>query len=40
VLVASIGDKPPSVERILARLEAAGQKAAATGGNRTDVVSL
>ncbi len=40
VFVASIGDKPPSVERILARLEAAGEKAAATGGNRTDIVSL
>lgn len=40
VLVASIGDKPPSVERILTRLETAGEKAAATGGNRTDIVSL
>ncbi len=40
VLVASIGTKPPSVERIVARLEAAGDKAAATGGNCTDIVSL
>ncbi|NNF54747.1 MAG: GGDEF domain-containing protein [Acidimicrobiales bacterium] len=40
VLVASIGTKPPSVERIVARLEAAGQKAAATGGNCTDILKL
>ncbi len=40
VMVASIGAKRPSVERVLARLEAVGQKAAASGGNRTDIFTL
>ncbi len=40
VLVATIGPKPPSIDRIVSRVEAAGQKAIATGGNRTDVVHL
>ncbi len=40
VMVAAIGPQRPSVERVLSRLEAVGQKAAASGGNRTDIFSL
>ncbi len=40
VMIASIGQKRPTVERVLARMETVGKKAAATGGNRTDVFSL
>ncbi|MGI9609001.1 MAG: diguanylate cyclase domain-containing protein, partial [Acidimicrobiia bacterium] len=40
VLVATIGPKPPSIDRIVSRVEAAGQKALASGGNRTDVEQL
>lgn len=40
VMVASIGPKRPSIERVLSRLEAVGQKAAASGGNRTDIFTL
>lgn len=40
VLVATIGSKPPSIDRIVSRVEAAGQKAIASGGNRTDVEHL
>lgn len=40
VMVASIGPKRPSVERVLSRLETVGKKAAASGGNRTDIFTL
>jgi diguanylate cyclase (GGDEF)-like protein len=40
VLVATIGSKPPSIDRIVSKVEAAGQKAIASGGNRTDVEHL
>ncbi len=40
VMVASIGPKRPSIERIVSRLEAVGNKAAASGGNRTDIFTL
>ncbi len=40
VLVALLGDKPPAVERIVGRLETAGEKASSAGGNRTDIISL
>lgn len=40
VMVAAIGPKRPSVERVLSRLETVGQKAAASGGNRTDIFTL
>ena len=40
VLVATIGPKPPSIDRIVSRVEAAGQKAVASGGNRTEVDHL
>jgi len=40
VLVATIGDKPPSIERIVSKVEAVGQKALASGGNRTEVEHL
>ncbi|MGH1504730.1 MAG: GGDEF domain-containing protein [Acidimicrobiales bacterium] len=40
VMVASVGPKRPTIDRVLSRLETVGKKAAATGGNRTDVFSL
>lgn len=40
VMIASVGPKRPTIERVLARLDTVAQKAAATGGNRTDVFSL
>lgn len=40
VLVAALGEKPPTVERIVGRLESAGEKASSAGGNRTDIISL
>ena len=40
VMVASIGVKRPSLERVLSRLEAVGRKAAASGGNRTELFTM
>lgn len=40
VVVGSIINRPPSIERILAHLEAAANRAANSGGNRTDVLAL
>ncbi len=40
VMVASIGKKRPSIERILARLQMVSEKAAGGAGNRTDIFSL
>ncbi len=40
VMVASIGPKRPSLERVLARLESVGRKAAASGGNRTELFTM
>jgi diguanylate cyclase (GGDEF)-like protein len=40
VLVATIGPKPPSIDRIVSRVEAVGQKAMASGGNQTEVEHL
>ncbi len=40
VLVATIGPKPPSIDRIVSKVESIGQKALAAGGNRTEVEHL
>lgn len=40
VMVGSLSQKRPSLERVLSRLEAVTTKAANGGGNRTDVFSL
>ncbi len=40
VMVVSIGAKRPSLERVLARLETVGRKAAASGGNRTELFTM
>ena len=40
VLVATIGPKPPSIDRIVSKVEAVGQKALASGGNRTEIEHL
>lgn len=40
VVVGPVSESRPSVERILAHLEAAANRAANTGGNRTDVLAL
>ena len=40
VAVASVSDRRPSVERALAQLEAAGNRAKAGGGNRTEILEL
>lgn len=40
VLIATIGPKPPSIDRIVSKVEAVGQKALASGGNQTEVEHL
>jgi PleD family two-component response regulator len=40
VAVGSVAGRKPSVERAVALLEAAGSRAAAGGGNRTEVLEL
>lgn len=40
VVVGSIAHRQPSIERVLAHLEAAANRAANSGGNRTDVLAL
>lgn len=40
VMVGSLSNKRPSLERVLSRLEAVTQKAANGGGNRTELFSL
>ena len=40
VMVASVGHQRPSVQKILSRLEIIGRRAAASGGNRTDILTL
>lgn len=40
VMVGSLNKKRPSLERVLARLDSVGKKAAANGGNRTELFSL
>ncbi len=40
VIVGSVDAKSPSVERILALLDSAATRAASSGGNRTDVLSI
>jgi diguanylate cyclase (GGDEF)-like protein len=40
VVVGSIIHRQPSIERVLAHLEAAANRAANSGGNRTDVLAL
>ncbi len=40
VMVGSLSDKRPSLERVLSRLEAVTAKAANGGGNRTELFSL
>ncbi len=40
VVVASITHHRPSIERVLALLEAAANRAVVTGGNRTDVLAI
>ncbi len=40
VFVATVGAKRPNLEKIQARIEAAGQKLAQSGGNRTEMVAL
>ena len=40
VMVGSLSDKRPSLERVLSRLETVTAKAAAGGGNRTELFSL
>jgi len=40
VVVASIARHRPSIERVLALLEAAANRAVVSGGNRTDVLAI
>lgn len=40
VMVASVGHQRPSVQKVLSRLEIVGRRAAASGGNRTDILVL
>ena len=40
VMVGAVGTRRPSIERILNRLEAVSRRAAASGGNRTDILTL
>lgn len=40
VLVASVSSQRPSVQKVLSRLDSVGRRAAAAGGNRTDILTL
>lgn len=40
VMVASVGHQRPSVQKVLSRLDIVGRRAAAAGGNRTDILTL
>jgi diguanylate cyclase (GGDEF)-like protein len=40
VMVASVGHQRPSVQKVLSRLEIVGRRAAASGGNSTDILTL
>ena len=40
VMVGSIGTRRPSLEKVEARIDAVGQKASASGGNRTEIVTF
>ncbi len=40
VMVASVGHQRPSVQKVLSRLDTVGRRAAASGGNRTDILTL